>query len=114
MFIFQRFTYITHSATIRLFSCFVRFCYHITYLVDRCCLSILQIMIVSFSILADPSKQIVIEEVEHPGQCPIITAAGPCLHTCRSDGDCPSDRKCCYNGCGNTCRSVTEGKITYL
>lgn len=56
----------------------------------------------------DSSEHVSAEDVIHPGQCPEVTVTGPCLETCRSDRDCPSDRKCCYNGCGHTCRTVME------
>ena len=38
--------------------------------------------------------------------CPALRAdvAGVCVKTCDSDTDCTGFNKCCYNGCGHTCR----------
>ncbi|VDI83325.1 Hypothetical predicted protein [Mytilus galloprovincialis] len=40
------------------------------------------------------------------GTCPEIVTPGPCMEQCQNDGDCRHSEKCCFNGCGNTCRSV--------
>ena len=45
----------------------------------------------------------------HPGTCPEIITPGPCMELCQGDGDCRGGEKCCFNGCGNTCRSVQNG-----
>nr|CDJ83051.1 Whey acidic protein and Thyroglobulin type-1 and Proteinase inhibitor I15 and Proteinase inhibitor I2 domain containing protein [Haemonchus contortus] len=48
----------------------------------------------------------------HAGRCP---PTAPLLHNltvcgfnCRSDGDCQSTEKCCYDGCGLHCKAVTS------
>ncbi|XP_067660352.1 perlwapin-like [Haliotis asinina] len=42
------------------------------------------------------------------GTCPTVLPgrSGPCVEQCRRDEDCTRGRKCCYNGCGHTCRGV--------
>ncbi|XP_071788249.1 uncharacterized protein [Asterias amurensis] len=44
---------------------------------------------------------------EKPGECPVIDEkqAGICVTECQDDSSCPSDKKCCSNGCGKTCTS---------
>ncbi|XP_069120070.1 antileukoproteinase-like [Argopecten irradians] len=43
-------------------------------------------------------------ESVRPGHCPMPMAAAPCVTQCRRDGDCRGEEKCCFNGCGQTCR----------
>ncbi|XP_067661088.1 perlwapin-like [Haliotis asinina] len=42
------------------------------------------------------------------GTCPTVLPgrSGPCVEQCRRDEDCTRGRKCCYNGCGHTCRRM--------
>ncbi|XP_043352018.1 papilin-like [Dermochelys coriacea] len=46
---------------------------------------------------------------EKPGECPAVEQgpAGACEERCRRDDDCPGSQKCCGNGCGSECSSVT-------
>lgn len=37
--------------------------------------------------------------------------SGPCAEFCSNDSDCPSDEKCCHNGCGHECTAPYEGWI---
>uniref|UniRef100_A0A0B8RYU0 Waprin 1 n=1 Tax=Philothamnus irregularis TaxID=1899461 RepID=A0A0B8RYU0_9SAUR len=43
-------------------------------------------------------------EVEKAGSCPDmnqpIPPLGLCRTTCKTDSNCPEDKKCCQNGCG--------------
>ncbi len=45
---------------------------------------------------------------DKPGECPVIDEeqGGICVTECEDDSTCPSDKKCCSNGCGKTCTSV--------
>lgn len=43
-----------------------------------------------------------------PGICPTPKGHGICVSLCNADSDCPFDKKCCSNGCGQVCLS-TEG-----
>ncbi|XP_033733290.1 WAP four-disulfide core domain protein 2-like [Pecten maximus] len=43
-----------------------------------------------------------------PGHCPMPMAAAPCVTQCRRDGDCRGEEKCCFNGCGRTCRGPLQ------
>ena len=43
------------------------------------------------------------EPVIKPGRCPPQNF-GSCVQGCRNDGDCFGNQKCCFNGCGYTCR----------
>ncbi|XP_033484350.1 WAP four-disulfide core domain protein 3 isoform X2 [Epinephelus lanceolatus] len=39
-----------------------------------------------------------------PGACPRRKwGSGPCAEFCSNDSDCPSNEKCCHNGCGHEC-----------
>jgi len=50
-----------------------------------------------------------VEDVVRPGVCPAPPSTpGPCMTQCRQDGDCPVTEKCCFNGCGRTCRPIAE------
>lgn len=50
------------------------------------------------------SSFITILQVFKPGECPQLTAYQvDCAEQCRTDADCMSDHKCCYNGCGTFC-----------
>uniref|UniRef100_A0A8C2C4D5 WAP domain-containing protein n=1 Tax=Cyprinus carpio TaxID=7962 RepID=A0A8C2C4D5_CYPCA len=46
-------------------------------------------------------------EPEKPGVCPGNNVKeamlGECVEMCSHDRDCPSDQKCCSNGCGHQC-----------
>uniref|UniRef100_A0A674ISL7 WAP four-disulfide core domain 8 n=1 Tax=Terrapene triunguis TaxID=2587831 RepID=A0A674ISL7_9SAUR len=46
---------------------------------------------------------------EKPGECPAVAQgqAGACDEKCSRDDDCPGSQKCCGNGCGSECTSVT-------
>ncbi|XP_056002705.1 nuclear receptor coactivator 6-like [Ostrea edulis] len=37
------------------------------------------------------------------GVCPELFSRGVCQDECRTDGQCPGNRKCCSNGCGRVC-----------
>ncbi|XP_019355703.1 progranulin isoform X3 [Alligator mississippiensis] len=41
-----------------------------------------------------------------PGACPLLLrgSLGPCMETCRSDGDCAGAEKCCSTSCGHICK----------
>ncbi|KAF7651463.1 hypothetical protein LDENG_00110720 [Lucifuga dentata] len=38
-----------------------------------------------------------------PGVCPPSGGVGVCVEYCFDDSSCPSDEKCCSNGCGHQC-----------
>ncbi|KAI0240898.1 hypothetical protein LSAT2_005925, partial [Lamellibrachia satsuma] len=40
-----------------------------------------------------------------PGICPplLVGTVGTCVERCSNDADCPTDSKCCSNGCGHVC-----------
>ncbi|KAG7519405.1 WAP four-disulfide core domain protein 18-like isoform X2 [Solea senegalensis] len=41
---------------------------------------------------------------ENPGKCPKRNwGMGLCAEFCTNDCDCPSNKKCCSNGCGHEC-----------
>ncbi|XP_014322791.1 WAP four-disulfide core domain protein 18-like isoform X1 [Myotis lucifugus] len=42
---------------------------------------------------------------DKPGLCPKVPegTVGPCVQRCGGDDTCPSDLKCCSNGCGYEC-----------
>lgn len=40
------------------------------------------------------------------GTCPLVTTVGSCTEQCTGDSRCPGVRKCCSNGCGQTCTDV--------
>ncbi|XP_067898538.1 anosmin-1b isoform X2 [Heterodontus francisci] len=46
------------------------------------------------------------------GDCPAPQKASgfeaACVQSCNSDTECPSSRKCCSNGCGQTCQAPTN------
>lgn len=45
-----------------------------------------------------------------PGVCPRRTRGfGVCAEYCSNDSDCPSDEKCCFNGCGHQCTKPFTG-----
>uniref|UniRef100_G3NV00 WAP four-disulfide core domain 2 n=1 Tax=Gasterosteus aculeatus aculeatus TaxID=481459 RepID=G3NV00_GASAC len=47
-----------------------------------------------------------------PGVCPRRHwGSGPCAEFCSNDSDCPSDEKCCHNGCGHECTAPYEVKL---
>ncbi|KAK6190583.1 hypothetical protein SNE40_002417 [Patella caerulea] len=43
----------------------------------------------------------------NPGSCPVVkqkhTVSSLCKKECELDGDCGVVKKCCFNGCGQTC-----------
>lgn len=45
----------------------------------------------------------------HAGVCPVATGIGSCIVTCSGDSACPSNQKCCSNGCGYTCVTPSGG-----
>lgn len=47
-----------------------------------------------------------------PGACPLLLrgSLGPCMETCRSDGDCAGAEKCCSTSCGHICKLPVAGK----
>lgn len=53
-----------------------------------------------------------IDTVTKEGRCPVVqrSQAGRanCEEECRSDADCQGDNKCCFNGCGRSCMSVSS------
>lgn len=44
--------------------------------------------------------------------CPVIlpTTYGICQQECNKDGNCGQKKKCCFNGCSNTCQTPVQGK----
>ncbi|XP_069755216.1 anosmin-1b [Narcine bancroftii] len=46
------------------------------------------------------------------GNCPAPQKASgfaaACIQSCNTDTECPNIRKCCYNGCGQTCQAPTN------
>ncbi|XP_028266464.1 WAP four-disulfide core domain protein 3 isoform X2 [Parambassis ranga] len=50
------------------------------------------------------SAEAVSKTTAKPGVCPRRTRGfGVCAEYCSNDSDCPSDEKCCSNGCGHQC-----------
>ena len=43
--------------------------------------------------------------------CPAVlpTTIGICHQQCNSDNDCSTSKKCCFNGCANTCQEPVQG-----
>uniref|UniRef100_A0A3B4BB90 WAP domain-containing protein n=1 Tax=Periophthalmus magnuspinnatus TaxID=409849 RepID=A0A3B4BB90_9GOBI len=48
------------------------------------------------------------------GQCPGPDRAqgfeAACVQSCTRDQDCPKTRKCCSNGCGQTCQTPDQAE----
>uniref|UniRef100_A0A671NVJ1 WAP four-disulfide core domain 2 n=1 Tax=Sinocyclocheilus anshuiensis TaxID=1608454 RepID=A0A671NVJ1_9TELE len=40
-----------------------------------------------------------------PGECPPQSSGRLCTRSCRSDSNCPNNKKCCSNGCGRYCNA---------
>lgn len=47
-----------------------------------------------------------------PGVCPRRRwSSGLCAELCSDDSDCPSEEKCCHNGCGHQCTAPYTGSM---
>ncbi|XP_053250732.1 waprin-Phi1-like [Podarcis raffonei] len=57
--------------------------------------------------LTDTPGQNVTVAAEKAGTCPnatLMTARGNCTEECQSDASCAGTEKCCWTGCGASCR----------
>uniref|UniRef100_A0A671SH17 WAP domain-containing protein n=1 Tax=Sinocyclocheilus anshuiensis TaxID=1608454 RepID=A0A671SH17_9TELE len=49
-----------------------------------------------------------------PGECPPQSSGRrSCTRSCRSDSNCPNNKKCCSNGCGRYCTRSGPGKRSW-
>ena len=50
------------------------------------------------------------------GECPIVepSSFGICVQECDNDNGCSGEKKCCSNGCGNTCMDPLLPEGIYL
>uniref|UniRef100_A0A671MLW8 WAP domain-containing protein n=1 Tax=Sinocyclocheilus anshuiensis TaxID=1608454 RepID=A0A671MLW8_9TELE len=49
-----------------------------------------------------------------PGECPPQSSGRLCTRSCRSDSNCPNNKKCCSNGCGRYCNAPYPGICVIL
>ncbi|CAB3405792.1 unnamed protein product [Caenorhabditis bovis] len=52
----------------------------------------------------------------HVGSCPVVPIsldAKMCRVSCRVDDDCRMHQKCCFDGCGSSCRDITTSLVEF-